>query len=316
MKTKIYSYLCLALVLIFMACDNSDSESVKEIRFKLEADKTFISPLEPISIRLVPDIDELVDTYDEIRWEANGSFWDGYITIGGKQENSFEFTDYKPGKHKIVGYGYKDDVLISESSIEYEVVNPKGDFMHLEWGAEESKSYSYRPPVKKIEGDVEKYFRIVLSLYHDPKAYNNGVWYEYAELDLMPWTYTFSRSSERNVIELPDIYGFDWLPYDGYDREILAQNYKKRNEFEYALLNGMITNYYGYPAFEYVGKDATQTDLIEEYNKRFKRPLYDNYPTKIWETSSSYIALIQNSGEVNGENYNIVVTIVAEPRNK
>ena len=293
----------------FVACSSDENAPEEEVVPKLEitASNLKIAPFEKLTLTLSPDYDLLWDRFDSLKWVANGSFWDGTITIGlggddTSNPNEYDFTDYQLGKHKIFIYGYKNDEIIDQDEIEYEVIKPTGDFFNLKWNqfsgsSYQHKSYNYISPSKlTYKGTSRVYTNVRLGLSH---TIENGN--EYVTLRFTPHRATFSRA-------LPDLESIDWFSDS-------REDYIARAELEYTFLHEYMNNLYGAPEYIYTGDDVTQTDLMDKYHALFTHEYDpDAYPVAIWFTPTTYICLLQYNSRWEGMNIRAICMVVAEPR--
>lgn len=317
------SYLIFILFtlsfLLFAACSD-DKEIIEEpinSELKLIADKSMIEPFEKFTVRIDVDLEILYATYDSIIWDANGVFDDGIIhLVGGPEvdERDIELTDYRLGKYEVSAEGYKNGEIISKSTVEYEVIGPRGDFMHVKWGqSKEFKSYIYKAgltPYKylpTIDG-WRKIGGVMIQLWHDA----SDVKEEHVQLQITPWSYESNFfSSTRNTPQkssIPNVNDFDWHGEDTRD------NYLQRIEFENQFWHDYITELYGEPTLVYDGEIPSETTLQLEYEKRFRYNKQNGYPYEIWETPTSYIALCCYEGFWGGKKQKAMGLIIAEPR--
>ncbi len=297
--------LCL-LIILLSACSDSD-DPYKRFALKLNSSVYQIEPLQDIPVYINLDRDVMFATYDSICWHANGQAH-RYM---GDDFNGIILTDYKLGKHKAYLFGYKDGAVLSKDSIEYEVVPPTGDFIHIKWGKQtRNQYYAYitgmTPEIEIPKGTWEyAHGGVRLKLSHNVELTKK----EYATFDLLPWA---SYSSFKYMTRaIPDINDFDW--HKNIDIEDLEDT--ARYDMEYAFFHNYLKEFYGDPILTYDGEDITQTTLWEEYSERFNyTPWSDYYPVEIWSTPTTFICLIRGNNRIGGVNQKGICLVVAEPR--
>ena len=310
-----FKNLFYALTIFALAACSSDDDpnipdrngSKPETKLEITANKSKITPFEVLTVKLSPDVHVMYNNYDSVKFQANGSYWNGSIVIGlpdDEYSDEYEFTDYDLGKHKIEVLGYKDNKIVSRDSVEYEVTRPTGDFFHLKWNQESGtvdRSFNFVGPTKlKINEDYKKLTYVVLGLSYSIKDSKN----EYAILRFTPWSHTtYTRG-------LPDINSIDWSDHED-------AGHAARVELEHTFMHEYITSLYGPSQFIYEGDDITQTTLTDEYISRFN---YNRdfkgygYPVEIWTTPTTSICLLQYNDFIGGVNTRGICRVVAEPR--
>ncbi len=107
------------------------------------------------------------------------------------------------------------------------------------------------------------------------------------------------------------------LIYYPLDIESLKDTEIVKNESR-SFLSDYITKLYGNSRFQFDGEDIMLSPLVDSYNSRFKTPLSTRQgklevPAEIWETPTSYIALICEKNTLNAKP-NYFYTVVAEPK--
>lgn len=310
--------LLLPIILIlgftFSTCSSSgdviDNE-VKDARIKLVSAKSRIAPFEDLKVSIDVDLEVLYASYDSIVWHANGVAYSSILFgdpwEGVDNERDIRFSDYRIGKHKVYALGYLCDKVVSQDSVEYEVIKPAGDFMSFRWSTETKDQYLHyttgMTPLHYMPSDdgCLKIGGVSLHLYLTVENKDK----KYAILQFVPWTFeTNLRGSKIKVA--PDINNFDW--HDESD----AGN-EARYNMEYTFLHNYMTEFYGEPLLVYSGDDVTKTSLKEEYAKRFTYNTH-YYPVEIWETPATVICLARANNSMGGVNQKGLSLVVAQPR--
>lgn len=130
---------------------------------------------------------------------------------------------------------------------------------------------------------------------------------EYATMNFSYWTYNTTRA-KTSKINIPDINGFEWFSVEITDEA--AANYEKIYKQEYDFFYAYLTALYGEPSFRLDGGKS----LLEKYNKRFSYNKEHYSPVLIWDTSTSYISIIQCDTIVGGIKYGGAPIVIAQPR--
>lgn len=199
------------------------------------------------------------------------------ISKDGKVLTSVGQSFCLPGKYKMAASGYKDGKIISTDTAYIQVVNNK-DFMGLNW---------------KDNNKEKEFFNYISKV---------GNFY-------MPFTYCW-ENTEYALIE--------YRPYD-INKETNLIYAKGR-----VYLSDLMTELYGEANLRYDGEDILKSPLALEYQNKFKTSLedlrnsqyYKTIPLAIWETPSTYIALI-GIKDIREDGYaDQSFKIIAEPRNK
>lgn len=161
-----------------------------------------------------------------------------------------------PGEYKLYVDGYREGKVYSTDTTIINVYEPR-DFLSIRWGDDNTKKEYYN-----FINSVNNFF-LNLKYYSEPVPHA---------------LLTYS----------PRSYGRD-------EEEKYLANIKSSRKYLYDY----ITELYGAHAFNFDGDDITQGALENEYNARFKIPLdaissksLPKIPLTIWETNSTYIALI------------------------
>lgn len=310
----LYAYLVIfCLGLGFFACSNDDGEAdeidnVKQypVDIKLISEKSKIEPFERLKVSLDMEEDDIRASYDSIVWIANGVAY-GFFDNKWRDDDDLKdrsISDYKLGKHKVYVKGYKNSILLSEDSIEYEVKKPTGDFLSLNFKSrKENDEFSVRtgltpinyPETGGIGGVDVRLNHIAKKISTSKEEFNS----EYMVLDYLPWA-SYSSDHPRKDLSI--------------DNEEKEARFQKERAATRTLFHDLITEMYGKSNYIYEGEDVRQTDLWDEYNKRFKNkldetsyPWYDErYPVEIWITPTANICLYS---VYRGWYY-----VVAEPR--
>lgn len=306
--------IALTVGFCFSACsDDEQNETFKDAKLKLISSKSEIVPFEDIKVSIDVDLELLYNSYDSITWSANGAASD-YGFFGNQwsqidDERDLRITDYRFGKYKVYALGYKDGIVISKDSIEYQVNKPNGDFFSIRWGQSTKNQYlsyvtgitpnEYRPT---YEGWTE-IGGVRLDLYYFVE--NTNV--EYATLRFMPWIASSNLRTSKSAA-IPDVNDFDW--HDRTDEGDMA-----RYDMEYTFHHNYLVELYGAPKLVYSGDDVTQTTLKEEYDTRFSYKLESYcYPVEIWDTPGSSICLVRANNWMGGVNQAGISLVVAQPR--
>lgn len=321
--SKNYAIACfsaLILLVVFSACSEDDhpngpNPNLPINKIKLISNKTVIEPFENIKITIEGDLDQLTDTYDDMIYHTNGvayhPFWNPWRDEDNKA--NLRITDYKPGKYKTYALGYKNGILISEDSIEYEVIHPRGDFLSIRWQQSKTDEYFFyttgRSPYNYISSQVNnpKIGGVSLCLSHIVE----NIQTEFIEFRFMPWGSDIFSSYETKALVIPDINNFNWNDYS-------EEGYIARCKIEYEFHHNYLTDLYGKPTLKFEGDFVYQTNLWEEYNSRFVNKLENSfYPIEIWETQTSFICLARaGSTQPNTPYTNQITLVVAEPKKK
>lgn len=291
-------YLFILISLLFANCsddDISDMVGKYPVPIKLTASTRVIEPFEKIDIGFIMSDEDLTASYDSIIWISNG-LWsnmifsgipDNYNPLDELREK--EITDFQIGKHVTKVYGYKNGVIISRDSVEFEVKQPTGDFLCVRWNtAKKDQSQKIVTGLTPVNyNQIRKWVYMGISqMVKTPKIQS-----EYVVLDYSPW-------------------------YSG-NNPWVKEEHEMEREYTRTLWRDYITSVYGNSSFLYDGSEASQNILWEEYNKRFKNRLSDGsspyigdsgyFPVEIWDAPRASICLYTN---VHGGWYRII----AEPK--
>lgn len=297
------------------SCSDDDDPNPDPVngsaKIKIIADKTVVEPFEDIKVTIDVDYELLSNNYDSLTWQSNGAAYGWFSNHWtGDSELDIRIADYKLGKYKVYSLGYKDGIVISKDSIEYEVIAPRGDFFSFRWGVEtKNQDLHYKtgitpnhflptyPGWTKIGG-------VTLNLSY----FVENVDAEYAMLQFIPWT-SSSNMYKTQASTTPNINDFDW-------NDQSDEGYDARCEMEQAFLHAYITELYGESILRFEGQYVYETDLIEDYYRRFKHVIEkDYYPIEIWETPTAFICLLRGSTyPYSGNHPNQLSLVVAEPR--
>ena len=301
--------------LVFISCSDSysdnDNDFFQNTKLKLIASKIEIEPFDDMKISIDVDNQILTENYDSIIWKTDGTAYSSFGKIWLNDDGrDLRVTNYKIGKFKVYALGYKDGVVFSTDSVEYEVKKPTGDFISIKWNVNKYNQYLHfttgqTPPKYTQNNNWSLIFGgVSLILSNIVEDSEN----EYATLEIWPWG-SFGRATN-----VPDIDDFDWLKYIAFG-DFDNEAYKDRAAFEYKFLHAYLTDLYGASNYIYEGKDPSKTDLVEEYNQRFANVSRSNfYPCEIWDTPKSHISLLVSySQSIEGPARGIC-SVIAEPR--
>ncbi len=321
--SKNYVIACfsaLILLMDFSACSEDNhptgpNPNLPINKIKLISNKTVIEPFENIKITIEGDLDQLTDTYDDIVYHTNGVAYPPFGNQWRYEDNkaNFRITDYKPGKYKTYASGYKEGILISQDSIEYEVIHPRGDFLSIFWQKSKNDEYFYyttgRTPYNYISSQTSKLKIGGVSLWLLHTVEN--VKTEFIKFYFVPWGSELFDSYKTKALVIPDINNFDW--HDQSD-----EGYEARCKIEYEFHHNYITELYGKSTLKFEGDFVYQTNLWEDYNLRFMNKLDNSfYPIEIWETSTSFICLARAGNSYpNARHPNQTSIVIAEPKKK
>lgn len=288
---------------------------IEEYGIKLKQSKSFILPFEDIKLSIDVDSEILKNNYDSIRWVANGAaaFAFGRSPWWNEDDDmrDLRITDCIIGKHKAYALGYRNGVVISKDSVEYEVTKPYADFISISWSEKGVNQYFYfttgRTPANylPIQNEKEIIMGVTLSLNHIVEKKD----IQYAKLQFTPWV-TELLAVKTKSVDLHDFINIDWLD-DSYEGRRIRCN------TEYAFFCEYLRDLYGVSQFIYEGEDVAQTTLIDEYKKRFSY-IYpsDCYPVEIWETPSSYISILCYNDKRETQSERGPSFVIAQPRRK
>lgn len=310
---NLFFITALTLGFSFSACsDDEHNDTSKDATLKLISSKSEIVPFEDIKVSIDVDLELLYNSYDSITWSANGAASD-YGFFGNQwsqldDERDLRITDYRFGKYKVYALGYKDGIVISKDSIEYQVNKPSGDFMSIRWGQSTKNQYlSYVTGVTPNQylPTYEGWTKIG-GVRLDLDYFVENIDVEYAILRFMPWTSSSNlRTSKDGTI--PDVNDFDW--HDRTEKGNLA-----RYDIEYTFHHNYLVELYGAPKLVYSGDDVTQTTLQDEYDARFSYKLETSYyPVEIWDRPGSSICLVRANNQRGLVNQAGISLVVAQP---
>lgn len=310
------------IILGISSCSNDD-EVLKinnvDTALKLKAEKNIIEPFEKLKVSVDLDLDIIYDTYDSISWNANGVFDDGIIYLSPQpltDERDSYFTDYGLGEHTIKIFGYKEGVLLSEDSVKYTVVSPKGDFLNVIWGnlkngnSKCSRYIGNYGPWKYIENDEVMQRRWINFTLYSATTYQGD---KYATMYFIPTSSTIygwkSSALTKSMVNVPDVNDFDWFNQDDYEKE--------RKKFEYDFFYNYITELYGEPKFVYEGYSPSDTNLKGELANRVSPNVVSGeswHPVVIWDTATSHIILTRAEDHIGGDRRPSICRLYAVPR--
>ena len=178
-------------------------------------------------------------------------------------------TDYRIGKHKVYIKTYKNNIESLSDSIQFEDINPMGDFLSFKWNVKKDEYLYFTPNMTKKYKNFGTYLWVI-------KSYDSNN-YPSARFDFVGWCITANsdNSGRDNLNKL-------------YDTR------EKRNTIR-QFYHNYITKIYGKSTLLYEDS-ISQTPLPQEYEKRFKKiapaELSAEYPLEIWDTPTAHIALI------------------------
>lgn len=293
-KTLLLLTIMFAIILSNYSCSSDDSDIIPEPSPKPEKEE-----IDHIQLNAYPSVVDLFEVsevristqkvefgiligfylqtmFDSVRWDMPDVFTN--LSKDGQMLMSTGHSFCLPGKYKMAASGYKDGKIVSTDTAYIQVVSNK-DFMGLNWKDDnkENKFFNYM-------SEVENFY--------------------------VPFTY-YWKNTEYALIE--------YKPYEANanDRYLI---YAKGRIY----LSDMITKIYGEAKHKYDGEDILKSPLLAEYQNRFKTSLEDlnshkditAMPLVIWETSSTYIALIGMKSTEEGPYAYQSFEIIAEPHNK
>lgn len=301
---KINAFLLFCLLFCMVGCSDDDDpedgkgipppveEGTPEPAFSVSASEVGIFEKVDIGIRLKDDPDrytynlsasnaaakELMLHYDSVVWNIKDIFSRKFIRP--KYLASMPQTFILPGEYKIYVDGYIDGKVYSTDTTKVKVGESK-DFLGIDWSEDNAgKEYYY------FTNYMKEYY-LTLSFEETPN----------------PHSVLGFRPNNINSVE---------------EKEKYISILKSSRKYLYDYITGL----YGNSVFTYEGEDITQTPLEEEYGNRFKTSLTGEisgtgsvcYPLAIWETETTYMALVAITNDGSLEPDRVLYAVIAEPR--
>lgn len=213
--------------------------------------------------------------FDSVKWNMPDVFTNLSNKNHGLMSVGYGFC--LPGQYKMAVSGYRDGKVVSTDTAYVQVVNNK-DFMGLNWKDEQNKEKRFYD--QRLEKDSA---RVHLSYQWQDT--------EYALVQYRPG---------------PDV-----------------KNHKDIFLKGRSYLFNLMGKIYGEPVLQYQDENILLSPLVAEYQSRFETPLqsieslgnYTTMPLAIWETPSTYIALIGTKHKGEGTYIDEYFELIAEPRN-